>query len=92
MLLEFIVDMINLCHQFLIMFTRGLNISLFNHFLLGKQLLESVFKIQKDISKFFIFRDFMGRLERDFPLLRFVVKENIGEGQEVKFNLNNDKS
>lgn len=32
--------------------------------------------MRRDVSKYFQFRDFMERLERDFPLIKFVLVEN----------------
>lgn len=33
-------------------------------------------KVRRDVSKYIQFREFMERLERDFPLIKFVIKEN----------------
>ena len=33
-------------------------------------------KVRRDVQKYIQFREFMERLERDFPLIKFVIKEN----------------
>ena len=74
--LDFMADMINLLHLSLLIIIRGLNVSIFNHFFLGQQLYQSLSKVRRDVSKYIQFREFMERLERDFPLIKFVIKEN----------------
>ena len=75
-MLDFLSDSINLLHLSLLIIIRGLNVSIFNHFFLGQQLYQSLMKVHQDISKYIQFREFMERLERDFPLIKFVIKEN----------------
>lgn len=74
--LDFMSDTITLLHLSLLIIIRGLNVSIFNHFFLGQQLYQSIMKVRRDISKYIQFREFMERLERDFPLIKFVIKEN----------------
>lgn len=66
-------DSLNLLHLSLLLFVRGFNLSIFNHFFLGQQFYQYFIKIKRDIAKQVQFREFMDRLERDFPLIQFEI-------------------
>jgi len=41
-------------------------------------------KMNRDIQKYWQFREFMDRLERDFPLINFVIKEGPKEQASIQ--------
>lgn len=51
-ILDFVADLLNLLHLSLLIFVRGFNLSIFNHFFLGQQFCQYLSKIRKDISKY----------------------------------------
>ena len=75
-ILEFMADSLNLLHLSLLLFVRGFNLSIFNHFFLGQQFYQYFIKIKRDIAKQVQFREFMDRLERDFPLIQFEITQS----------------
>lgn len=64
-------------HQACLIMTRGFSISLFNHIVLGNQLVQACLRFGEELSKWSQFGKFMERLERDFPKVKFVLKSSV---------------
>jgi len=70
------INLISSVHFLTLIFVRGLNISVFTHFVIGKTAFSAVQKLYSDIYRFVKFRAFMENLEKDFPLIMFRVANN----------------
>jgi hypothetical protein len=71
-----VVETITMCNFMLILFVRGMTVSLFTHVAVFKAIFQSYSRLFSNFQKFFQFRDFMQNLERDFPLVRFKLTHN----------------
>lgn len=63
-------------HWMMLIFMRGLNVSVMTHFVIAKTAFMSIHKTIGDISKFQLFRKFLINLDKEFPLIRFTLVNN----------------
>jgi hypothetical protein len=71
--LKFLIDLLSLLHFLLVLFIKGLNISLLTHVAVFKTIYNSYSRLYSNTFKFFQFREFMANLEKDFPFIKFKI-------------------
>ena len=84
-MMNLIIDIIQVMNFMLLLGIKGLNLNLFSHVAIGKTLLQAYMKLYSDINKKMQFNRFMNNLEKDFPLIKFVVGQDGQEESEDSF-------
>ena len=74
-ILNLFIDMLQVLNFMLLLCVKGLNVNLFSHVAIGKTLVSSYLKLYNDINKKLQFNRFMDNLEKDFPMIKFVIAE-----------------
>ena len=81
------INLVNSIHFLQLILIRGFNISIFTHFIIGRTAFNAVHKLYTDVSRFLKFREFMASLQKDFPLIRFQLREEeapVNVNEEIK--------
>lgn len=73
------IDILNVLNFMLLLGIKGMNLNLFSHVCIGKTLLQAYMKLYADINKKMQFNRFMSNLEKDFPLIKYVVTNEVPE-------------
>lgn len=78
-MLNLVIDILQVLNFMLLLGVKGLNLNLFSHVAIGKTLLSAYMKLYNDINKKMQFNRFMKNLEKDFPLIKYVVTNEVPE-------------
>ena len=68
-----LIEFFSLNQFILVLFIRGLNISILTHVAIFRTIYNSYSKMYINLTKFFQFREFMKNLEKDFPFIKFEI-------------------
>lgn len=74
--LEMVCNIMKIMHCFLLILLRGMNFSIFTHFIIVRSGYVSFLKMVQDIQKFTLFRRFLINLDKDFPLTMYLLMED----------------
>ena len=78
-MLNLVIDILQVLNFMLLLGIKGHNLNLFSHVAIGKTLLSAFMKLYNDINKKMQFNRFMNNLEKDFPLIKFIVSNDQEE-------------
>ena len=82
-MLNLVIDILKVLNFMLLLGIKGLNLNLFSHVAIGKTLLQAYMKLYNDINKKMQFNRFMNNLEKDFPMIKFVLTDEEDIEQDL---------
>lgn len=75
--MQLINTFVQIIHFTQLLILRGMNISFMCHFYVSKTVVQQVFNCYQTIMKMYEFRKFMANLQKDFPLIKFILSEQM---------------